>query len=355
MLALGMKYRTTVLKKLRNTCGSYVDQGSAPRGASVTKNYSQQVDAYKTEISQMLQAVDTLCKSFENQLRQDLFTNTNFSDRILVSCDRKAFPILRLVPDVTEKLSRVVTVSRQWLDKDETYVHDLSNHIRETRDETRKREEDLRTRKHKKNELNKATEEAYKLVEANKNRLTKIETELQTLEEQMAQYVDAKKYKTEEKKQKEGIVSFLDISITQTKKNFTLQLKRSRMMRQLRELEDSLNMIETEIKSMEEEKQEMHEEQTVVKKRVQQSKVSYNTVKTDLDKMQMNLEELEKELEELTGSLTQLETIQSCKTSPEKVEDFYDRPTTVKLAPSLKEKILMRKRKLNAKMSSSQY
>ena len=48
----------------------------------------------------------------------------------------------------------------------------------------------------------------------------------------------------------------------------------------------------------------------------------------------------------MTDGLTQLEIIQTFKTSPEKVEDFYDRPTTVKLTAALQEKIRMRKRKL---------
>jgi hypothetical protein len=50
----------------------------------------------------------------------------------------------------------------------------------------------------------------------------------------------------------------------------------------------------------------------------------------------------------LSGQLLQLEIIQTYKTSPETVEQIFDRPQTVKLAPSLKEKIKNRKRKVGA-------
>ena len=281
-------------------------------------------------------------------LLQSLFTNTSFSDRILVSCDRKAFPILRVFPDLSEKLTRVCTVATQWIDKDETYVRDIGNHIRETRTQARQKENDLRTQRGKQEELRTSVDEAFRLFSTNKDKLSRIEGELRVLEEQMVQYDNAKKYKTEEKKTKEGIIGFLDISITQTKKNFTLQLKRSRLMRQLRELEESLRMIESELTSMRDEKRAKSDKRSRVEARFQQSSESYQTLKVDLDDFSKRIERLGREVDELTDSITNLEIIQSFKTCPEKVEDLYDKPAAVKLAPSLKEKIMLRKRKLHA-------
>ena len=350
MKLLGAKYRTTVFKRLKSSCQSY-RENSYGKDISLTSQYNEQVSKMEGEIEQLLQLLDQLLKSFEKGVNQELFTNTNFSDRILVSCDRKAFPILRVVPDLSEKLSRCCTIANQWINKDETYVHDIHNHIRETRTQARKKENALRTQKERQEELNRSVDEAYSLFKSNKNKLGQLETELKTLEEQLAQYDAAKKYKTEEKKTKEGIVGFLEISITQTKKNFTLQLKRSRLMRQLRELEESLKMIEDEIQSMEGEIRETNGQRQLVETRVKQSNESYQTLKTDLDEFNKKIDALSKEVGELTDSLTHLEIIQSFKTCPEKIEDFYDQPAKVQLAPSLKEKILQRKRKLNAHRS----
>ena len=100
---------------------------------------------------------------------------------------------------------------------------------------------------------------------------------------------------------------------------------------------------------MEGELREKHSKKHLVETRVKQSNESYETLKTDLDAFNKKIDALGKEVGELQDSLTQLEIIESFKTSPEKIEDLYDQPAKVQLAPSLKEKILLRKRKLNAR------
>lgn len=341
------KFKSSVFKRLRASCRSYREANASADFALATE-YNKQVSKMEEEITSVLSAIERILKMYEQGVDQSLFTNTSFSDRILVSCDRKAFPILRVFPDLSEKLTRLCTVATQWIDKDETYVRDISNHIRETRTQARQKESDLRTQREKQEELRTSVDEAFKLFSTNKDKLSRIEGELRVLEEQMVQYDNAKKYKTEEKKTKEGIIGFLDISISQTKKNFTLQLKRSRLMRQLRELEESLRMIEDELTSMRDEKRVKTDKRTRVEARFQQSGESYETLKSDLDEFSKRIERLGKEVDELTDSITHLEIIQSFKTCPEKVEDLFDKPAAVKLAPSLKEKIMLRKRKLHA-------
>ena len=341
------KFKSGVFKRLRTSCRSY-REANASVDFTLATEYNQQVSKMEEEITSVLEAIERIIKMYEQGVDQSLFTNTSFSDRILVSCDRKAFPILRVFPDLSEKLARLCSVATQWIDKDETYVRDIYNHIRATRTQARQKESDLRTQREKQGELRTSVDEAFKLFTTNKDKLSRIEGELRVLEEQMVQYDNAKKYKTEEKKTKEGIIGFLDISISQTKKNFTLQLKRSRLMRQLRELEESLRMIEDELTSMRDERRAKSDKRTIVEARFQQSSESYETLKSDLDDFSKRIERLGKEVDELTDSITHLEIIQSFKTCPEKVEDLFDKPAAVKLAPSLKEKIQLRKRKLHA-------
>ena len=71
----------------------------------------------------------------------------------------------------------------------------------------------------------------------------------------------------------------------------------------------------------------------------------YVALKTDLDQFNANFEALQREMAELSDGLTELEIIHLFKTSPEKVEDFYEGPTTVKLAPSLQQRIKQKRKK----------
>lgn len=338
------RFKTNALKRLKHICASYTNEESLTH-MNLTRQYSDDVQRYEGEISVIIDKFDKLRKSFNNGLQQDLFTDSSFSNRILVSCDPKAFPILKLIPDLTEKLVKVCALSKQWIDKDETYMHDISDYIREKRSQTRIKAQDLKKQKKKRGELEKSVDDAQDVFKASKEKLARIETELRTLQEQMCAFNTTKKYKTEEIKQKEGIVGFLEISITQTKRNYTLQLKRSRLMRQLRELEESLKEIEKELSIIEQSVQEKAQIKTEIVIVVEETENSYSTVKNELNKFSQNVERLQQEVNQLTDTLTSLEIIQSVKTSPETVEDFYERPVAVKLAPSLKETIL-RKRKL---------
>ena len=93
----------------------------------------------------------------------------------------------------------------------------------------------------------------------------------------------------------------------------------------------------------------MQKERHTIEGKVEESNTVYVSLKTELDHFNANVEALQKEMSELNDGLTQLEIIHNFKTRPEKVEDFYERPVSVKLAPSLKEKI---KLKWNKKMNS---
>ena len=336
------KYHELCFKRLKSSCVSYQDHGDVR--LELTKTYTDAVKTYQTSITDLMKKLDQLTKSYMLELKQDQFTNTSFTNRILLTCDQKAFPLIRLVPDLTEKLLTVCRLSTQWLDKDETYVHDVSNYIREKRLQSRKKKVDLLNKKEKHQDLTDSVSEAYHLFKDNKTKLASIERELQTLTDRVNKLTDNKRYKLDEVRQKEGMVSFLDISISQTKKNYTLQLKKSRLMRQVRELDESLNEIEEELADMEKDINIKVDERLHLRQALDKNSSTYNSLKNELEKFSKIVNNLHREVGELTGSLTQLEIIQSVKTSPEKVEDFYERPSTVKLAPSLKEKILHRRR-----------
>lgn len=335
------KFQTNVLNRLKMYCMSYT---SSSIRLDVTCRYTEEVSGYLADLETIILNSHTLLKSFPGGLHQDLFTNTRFSERILVCCDQKAFPILRFIPDLTEKVLSMCAVARKWLDRDETYVYEINNYIRETRTMTRKRAEVLKTEKEKQKKVVKTVKAASILCQNNKQKLQKIESELNELEHQITSVMSEKKDKCVEKQQKESMVDFLKISISQTKRNYTLQLKRSRLMRQVKELEQMLELIENELSTMQDQVVVKVQEKEVQKEKVETSKRSCLTLRNELEQFTKNLDQLEAEVIDLSGQLLQLEIIHTIKTSPEKVEEIYERPTSVKLAPSLKEKIKRRRK-----------
>ena len=165
---------------------------------------------------------------------------------------------------------------------------------------------------------------------------------------QVREFKAAQRYKTAEQRQKEGMVVFLDISISQTRKrcSFSLQLKRSRLVRQLRELEDSLRGIERQLTVVHEEMTRKTTSIVTLADEAHRGNAAYRTLKRQLETFSANVRHLQAGVLGLSESLGQLESIQTFKTSPERVEELFDeQPSIVRLAPSLLEKI-RRKRRL---------
>ncbi|XP_061183579.1 calponin homology domain-containing protein DDB_G0272472-like isoform X1 [Saccostrea echinata] len=336
------KFQTNVLNRLNQNCTSY---NNADISLEVSNRYTEEISGYISELERELTNMRLLMKTYDGGLHQDLFSqNSKFAEKILVSCDLKAFPILRLAPDLAEKMENVCGIARKWLDRDEQYMYEVNNYIKETRNIAKKREEDLKNQKEKQKKIEKAVKTASILLHSNKEKLQKIETELNSLEGQLNGVKQEKKSKHDEKVQKSSMADFLSITMTQTRKNYNLQMKRQRLVKQVRELEEFLIGLEKELSNVEDELMVKSQERILITEKVETSVKTYDTLKTDFEKYSDNLEKLEQEVNILSGQLLQLEIIQTYKTSPENVEQIFDRPQTVKLAPSLKEKI-KRKRK----------
>lgn len=153
--------------------------------SQLSKQYAVDVRRFQTDVVRALRAIDDLCRSYTSGIDQKLFCDVEFSARVLLCCDHKAFPVLRLVPDLTCKLERACALARQWIDRDADYVRAISEHIAETRSRTLKKEEDLRQQQEQQTQVSVAAEDAYVQFRANKRTLAKIDRELKTLESQV--------------------------------------------------------------------------------------------------------------------------------------------------------------------------
>ena len=204
-----IKYRNTVLKILRSSCKSYYDSNT---NLEVSLIYREEVKLFLRHIVQTLEHLDLLVKSYQNRIKQDLFSSTKFSERVLICCDQRAFPVLRLIPDVCDKLINVCQVSKQWIDKDQIYIQDIDNHIRQRRNQTRKKKQDLQEQGQVLDSKVKGVQDAYDLFKANKKELKKIEKRLRVVEKRVEQCSMSKSYKEEERRHKEGMVSWSETS-----------------------------------------------------------------------------------------------------------------------------------------------
>lgn len=336
------KFRTSVVERLRGNCISY---NNTDIHLDVSARYTEEVTQYLTDLERTLNDTQILIKSYPNGIHQDLYTHTKFTEGILVACDLKAFPILRLFPDLTEKVESMCDIAFMWLDRDERYMFEINDYIRETRTMAKRRVEDLKVQKEKMKKFEKAVKSANIMLHNNKEKLQNLESDLNQLEQTFNVYKQQMDLKHGEKSQKESMVDFLKITLSQTKKNYNLQLKRQRLLKQVEELEGFLSGLERDLVDVQSKIQQKAQQKDMMAVKLETSEKSYGALKTDLDRFTNNLTMLEQEVNGLSGQLLQLEIIQTFKSSPENIDGVYDRPQSVKLAPSLKEKI-KRKRKI---------
>ncbi|PAA53931.1 hypothetical protein BOX15_Mlig023664g1 [Macrostomum lignano] len=339
-------YERRVLSKLRTGCLIASSGAMATAKSPLSKAYEAEAAAYSKELETVRTRVRLLCHSAGTHMRMELLGKASHTERVLINCNDDFYPILCVVPDLTVKLESMARIAYQWLDKDETYLFEVSRQLRDKRSETREMEQQLRAEREKHRLLLKSVKSAYLMCQNSKKRLREITQELKNLEEHIEHSARERRAKMDEKKQKKEMADFLDLSITQTKMNYALQLKRQRLMAQIQELEEFLRKVEQEISSLKTQIQTKTNEKKSAEDLYQAQDSNFANMKTDLEGYTKKVQEMSNELRGVRQHLSHLESIQSLKTSPETVDTFYERPRSVKLAPSLMESINMKKRRL---------
>ena len=100
-----------------------------------------------------------------------------------------------------------------------------------------------RSQKEKQKKHEKSLKAANILLHNNRDKLHRIETELYVLEEQMNESERDKRYRHDQLHQKESMVDFLKVTLSQTKRNYNLQTKRSKLSRQVSNIMCSTTII----------------------------------------------------------------------------------------------------------------
>jgi chromosome segregation ATPase len=172
-------------------------------------------------------------------------------------------------------------------------MYEVNDYIRKTRTITKRRSEDLKNQKEKQKKIEKAVKSTQILLQNNREKLQNIESELNHLEEQIAGYEHVKKSKFEEKEQKANMADFLKLTLTQTKKNYSLQIKRQKLLKQVRELEQLLIAIERELSDVQDKKVEKDQAKSLLTEKVENSQKSYGAASKEFNKYSDDLETLE--------------------------------------------------------------
>lgn len=225
------KFNTTVLQRLRN---NYISSHSAELLVPVCQQYALDIEDFLKTLETQTGNASLVLKSYDNKLNLDLMSSSPFLERLMLSCDTKAFPILGVVYDVCTKIFGMCETARKWLSRDEQFMHEMNTFIRETRPVARKRELVLQTEKQKQKRVEKNFRIAQNVLTKNREKLQLIEAELKELEQKMNKSREEQKARINEIHQKENMVDFLKITAQQTKRNYTLQSKKMKLLRQVR-------------------------------------------------------------------------------------------------------------------------
>lgn len=176
------KFQASVLNRLKK---NYITDSFGDMQIDVCAGYTDDVALYMTQVERMLSNTHILLKSFHGGIHQDLLDKSKFCDVVSVTCDVKAFPILRVVDDVANKVFEMCQLARCWLARDEKFMLEIHGFIRAARHRTKQREEDLRGQKERLKKYERSLKAAHILLHNNRHKLSSLETELQALEDQV--------------------------------------------------------------------------------------------------------------------------------------------------------------------------
>ncbi|CAG5125339.1 unnamed protein product [Candidula unifasciata] len=336
------KFGCTVLHRISsNYTHGQIFQLQVP----LCQTYTSDIEHFSKDLEKQLTNAQLLLKNYGYSVNSDMIDRSSFKDRLMVCCDLKAFPILGFVSDIASKITRMCDTARQWLARDEQFMHEINEFIREIRTAARKREEIFHLKKTEQKNVERNAKVAHNIMLSNRQKLRLIDAELQELERRLGMCREEQQARMVEIHQKESMMDFLRVTLQQTKKNCRLQTKRAKLHKQVKELGDYVRVMEADLELVQDQILAKSHEKIILTEKIHTSEKSYGVLKTDLDKFSENLEDMEAEVSDLSGQLLQLEIVHTIRTSPEILDNLTDRPTSVKLSKSLKERIKQKHRK----------
>ena len=120
-----------ILRHIRQHCSNYVSLGISDDDFYIS------LRARTLSIKDILGQFDLLLKFLGEEGTDTpsmvLFSDCDFSLEISISTDCEMFPLLRIAPDLIQKLDTVLDVAQDWLRSDKVYVEQVQREIAKTR------------------------------------------------------------------------------------------------------------------------------------------------------------------------------------------------------------------------------
>ncbi|KAF6036233.1 hypothetical protein EB796_005441 [Bugula neritina] len=187
------------------------------------------------------------------------------------------------------------------------------------------------------------------LLQQNKEQVELLDQEMDELQTQLNNKENIIQSTEVEMEREQNAIDFLNHTISSTKRNQRLLVKRQHLLKTRKSLEKKLEQIKSELQTVNEELQQKTLKKVEMRKRLEQNTTSHSTITADLNSFTNSLEEIEKEAKSVHTELIDIEIIHCIKTSPENLDDMQDRPQSVKIARSLRDTIY-RKRSQQPKL-----
>lgn len=141
-----------------------------------------------------------------------------------------------------------------------------------------------------------------------------------------------------------GMKEFLEAGMAnKTRARFALQYKQMRLLKQLGELEQTLSTLEIELDRIDKLVQTKSVEAEVIEKKHSMSLHEYEECRKQFQEFNARSMAIQQKFKSLQEELSKMEAIRNFKTSPDVIDNFYDRPPSIKLSQSLQRRLMQRK------------
>ncbi|XP_067944571.1 chromosome partition protein Smc-like [Watersipora subatra] len=301
----------------------------------LTVEYCNQVMQTMTTIDRLYSRLRTLCQSYRTKVDKDLFEKLS----------QETLLIVRLPRDIVVKLKILISLSNDLLNRETKFVTAMTAALLECRRVKLEHEKRLAEKRDEQLDKINSVYLATLLLDKNKEQVQQLDRELDELQAHLSNKENALHSTKVEMQRDQNAIEFLNHTISQTKRNQRLMAKRQHLLKTQQSLEKKLEQISGELKTVNEVLQQKTLEKDEMNVTLKQNTLSYTTVTEDLNAFSDTLDEIEKETKWAHTHLIDIEIIHCIKTSPENIEEIRDRPQSVKIARSLRDKITRKRLK----------
>ena len=274
--------------------------------------------AANLELKNNLQGISTLLREAQTGVNPKLFSTDKFSMDVAETLDTKRYPILRLFPDVFQKLHFVLHLVGKWRANDQIYLEDVQFKLIKTKRIQRLKQEEYNTLELEHGNILSNIVERRVRVRAReiRERIKQLDQEIHKLHS-LKRSMTSEKTQTEQEVLERKRVMFLNKNITDITKDIDniLGLKKDIEIlgKKLKSLNKSIKLTETDLNTREKEKQDLERDYNEMRSATSRS-----------NQLAFERTELSKEIAIINEKIQELETIFYRKTDKQRLAIAFE-------------------------------